>query len=103
MTDYRVTILETSDEEVEFAIGWHSGQSSPLYSVASCGNFVRGEHIPYPHENCAEYEVSLLWDLLIELKDCDPWQDSQDAETKAAWMEKIGVEIRRREFAMEVA
>ena len=76
MTDYRVTILETSDEEVEFAIGWHSGQSSPLYSVASCGNFVRGEHIPYPHENCAEYEVSLLWDLLIELKDCDPWQDS---------------------------
>ena len=101
MTDYyRVTILETSDEEVGFAIGWHSGQSSPLYSVASCGDVVRYENsVPYPFEDSVEQELYILENLARELRDCDCEDDPEDADIKASWIAKIDAEIRRRLLA----
>lgn len=70
------TVLEVSDDELDFAVGWHEGLSSALYAVASTGALELGSRRPmemvdgvWESVTDAEWRYGLLDNLRKELED----------------------------------
>lgn len=75
-------IIAVSDDFVEIAQAYHSGQPSMLYAVASSGCLARGTVRPYVHEDNA-------------------WREATDAEWMYELASALASELRRVREVLE--
>lgn len=93
----RRTILPVAGAHVtaerrELAIGWHGGQSSMLYAIASTGDLYRGTVRPYGIERASEWDAWLLDALRVELREClraSHQYAPEDSDALREWLEAI--------------
>ena len=82
-------IYTPTDEERELAVGWHGGQGSMLYAVASHGHLARGSVMPYHVDTDDEWNADLLDRLARELVECDMTGHDDDGIVRDGWVETL--------------
>jgi len=95
-----MAVYEPTDDELQLANNWHSGQSSMLYAIASTGALTRGTRRPSTDDGDGprpmtdeEWSEDLLWMLTKEVREivtmAEAQGESEDAMIASEWYDKL--------------
>lgn len=86
------TIYTATEQELDLAVGWHGGQASMLYAVASTGGLSQGTSAPRWWDGepmtSGEWDSYLVDSLRSELDDVTPDEDTERA-VRDSWKLKL--------------